>query len=147
MVRIQDSTIIDRPVEEVWRFVSDVSNSPKWYQGTMEVRQRAKGSLAVGTTFEAVVAYRGRSLVFGARCTVLSPNNEVTWEFTSGPTKGSKDSWRMEPIDERSTRLTRVYDLSVSGPWRLIQPIVTRGTKRAHEAEIYKVKRIVEGEP
>ena len=147
MVRIQDRTIIDRPVEEVWRFVSDPSNTPKWFQGTMEMRQRSEGPLAVGTTFEVVVHYRGRPLIFGARCTVLSQNNELTWEFTSGPTKGSKDTWRMEPIDEQSAQLTRVFDERVSASWRLIQPIIAWGTKRAHEAEIQKVKRIFEGVP
>lgn len=60
-------------------------------------------------------------------------------------TKGSKDSWRLEPIDETSTRVTRVFDLHVSGPWRVIQPIVARGTKQAHEAEIHHVKHILEG--
>lgn len=147
MVRITDSTIIDCPVEEVWRFMSDPSNNPKWYQGTMEVRQTSEGPIAVGTTLEAVVHYRGSSLVFGARCTVLNQNKEITWEFTSGRTKGSKDIWRMEPIDEKSTRLTRVFDLRVSGSWRLIQPIIARGTKRAHEAEIHNVKRILEDKP
>jgi hypothetical protein len=53
----------------------------------------------------------------------------------------------MEPIDEQSAQLTRVFDERVSGSWRLIQPIVAWGTKRAHEAEIQKVKRILEGEP
>jgi uncharacterized protein YndB with AHSA1/START domain len=147
MVRIQDSTTIDRPVEEVWRFVSDPSNDPKWYQGTMEVRQISEGPIAVGTTFEAVIQFRGRSLVAGARCIILNPNKEVTWEFTSGLMKRSTDSWRMEPMDEKSTRLTRVFDMRVNGFWRMIQPIFARGTKRAHEAEISKVKRIVEGEP
>jgi len=137
MVTITESTSIDRPVEEVWRFVSDPGNTPKWYQGT----------LAVGTMFAAAVRYRGRSLVFGARCTAVDPNNEVTWGFTSGPTKGSKDTWRMEPNDETSTRLTRIFELRVSGAWRVIQPMIARGTKRAHEAEIHNVKRILEGEP
>jgi hypothetical protein len=77
MVRITDSTIIDCPVEEVWRFMSDPSNTPKWYQGTLEVRQTSEGSIAVGTTFEAVVHFRGRSLVFGARCLVLNQNAEL----------------------------------------------------------------------
>jgi carbon monoxide dehydrogenase subunit G len=146
IVRITDRTSIDRPVEEVWRFVSDPGNVPKWYQGTAEVRQRSEGPTAVGTTFETVIQFRGRSLVSGARCIVLNPNQEVTWEFTSGLMKRSTDSWRMEPIDEKSTRLTRVFDMSVSGFWRLIQPIVARGTKRAHAAEIHNVKRILEGE-
>jgi uncharacterized membrane protein len=147
MVRIEDSASIDRPVEEVWRFVSDPSNTPQWYQGTLEVKELSEGPLAVGTTFEVVVHYRGRSLVFGARCTVLNQNNEVTWEFISGLTKGSTDSWRMKPMDEQSTRVTRVFDLRVSGPWRVIQPLIARGTKRAHAAEIHTVKRILEGEP
>lgn len=147
MVRITDSTIIDCPVEEVWRFMSDPSNNPKWYQGTMEVRQRSEGPVAVGATLEAAVHYRGSSLVFGARCTVFNQNKEITWEFTSGHTKGSKDTWRMEPIDEKSTRLTRVFDLRVSGAWWVIQTIIVRGTKRAHEAEIHIVKRILEDKP
>jgi uncharacterized protein YndB with AHSA1/START domain len=147
VVRIEDSTRIDRPVEEVWRFMSDPSNTPKWYQGTLEVRQVSERPIALGTTFEAVVHYRGRSLMFAARCTVLNQNKELAWEFTSGPTKGSKDTWRMEPIGEKSTRLTRVFDLRVSGSWRLIQPVIVRGMKRAHEAEIHNVKRILEGEP
>jgi uncharacterized protein YndB with AHSA1/START domain len=146
MVKIIDSTIIDRPVEEVWSFVSDPANDPKWYQGTMEVKQISERPTALGTTFEAVLHFRGRSLVAGARCIVLNPNKEVTWKFTSGLKKRSTDSWRMEPIDETSTRLTRVFDLSVNGFWRLNQPIVARGTKRAHEAEIHNVKRILEGE-
>ena len=146
MVKITDSTIIDRPVEEVWRFVSDPNNTPKWYQGTLEVRQGSERPTAVGTTFEAVIQFRGRSLVAGTRCIVLNPHKEVMWKFTSGLMKRSTDSWRMEPIDEKSTRLTRVFDMRVSGFWRLIQPIITRGTKRAHEAEIHNVKRILEGE-
>jgi Polyketide cyclase / dehydrase and lipid transport len=146
MVKITDSTIIDRPVEEVWSFVSDPGNDPKWYQGTMEVRQISERPIAVGTTFEAVIQFRGRFLVAGARCIVLNPNNEVMWKFTSGLMKRSTDNWRMEPMDEKSTRLTRVFVMRVSGFWRLIQPIVARGTKRAHEAEIHNVKRILEGE-
>jgi hypothetical protein len=146
MVKITDRIIIDRPVEEVWSFVSDPGNDPKWYQGTMKVRQISEGPTAVGTTLEAVIQFRGRSLVAGARCVVLNPNKEVTWKFTSGLMKHSTDSWRMEPIGERSTRLTRVFDLRVNGFWRLIQPIVVRGTKRAHDAEIHNVKRILEGE-
>jgi uncharacterized protein YndB with AHSA1/START domain len=146
MVRITDSTIIDRPVEEVWRFVSDPGNDPKWYQGTMEVRQISEGPTAVGTTIEAVIQFRGRSLVAGARCIVLNPNTEVTWKFTSGLMKRSTDSWRMESIDEKSTRLTRVFDMRVSGLWRAIQPIIARGTKKTHEAEIHNVKRLLEDE-
>lgn len=146
MVKITGSTIIDRPVEEVWRFVSDPNNTPKWYQGTMEVRQISERPIAVGTNFEAVLQFRGRSMRAGARCVVLNPDKEVTWKFTSGLMKRSMDSWRMEPMDEKSTRLTRVFDMRVSGFWRLIQPIIARGTKRAHEAEIHNVKRILEGE-
>lgn len=145
MVRITDSTSIDCPVEEVWRFVSDPGNTPRWYQGTLEVSQRSDGPLAVGTTFAAVAHYRGRSLMFGVRCIALHQNNEVTWEFTSGLTKGSTDSWQMEPINETSTRVTRVFDLRVSGLWRVIQPVIARGTKRAHAAEMQNVKRLLEG--
>jgi carbon monoxide dehydrogenase subunit G len=146
VVRIEDGILIDRPVEKVWKFVSDPSNNPKWFQGTCEIRPTSEGPMAVGTTFEARIQVGGISQAIGARCTVLNQNQEITWELTSGATKRSTDTWRMEAMDDKATRLTRVFDLRVSGLWRLIEPIVVRGTKRAHAAEIINVKRILEGE-
>jgi hypothetical protein len=146
MVRITDSAIINRPVAAVWKFVSDPSNNPKWYDGTLEMAKISERPIGVGSTVEAIIQFRGRPLAVGAKCVALNKNQELTWEFISGITKGSTDNWRMESISESKTRLTRVFDMRVSGLARLIQPIVVRGTQRAHEAEISNVKRILETE-
>lgn len=159
MVRIEDSAVIARPVEEVWGFISEPGNNPQWYSaelrkmlsqgasGTPEARKTPAGPTAVGTTYETVIRTFGRFGVLSARCTALDPNKALTWEFTAGPTKGSTDNWRMEPIDEKSTRLTRIFDLSASGFLRLIQPIIAQGTRKSHEEEMNNIKRILEGGP
>lgn len=146
MVRIEDSAVIRCPVEQVWRFLADPMNSPQWYAGEMAVRRTSGGPISVGTTLEAAVQVGGRSLVLGTRVAALDPNREVVLEFTSGPTRGSTDRWRMQAVDDKSTRLTRTFDLRTAGAWRLIQPIIARGARRSHKAEILTIQRILEGQ-
>jgi len=46
--------VIGRPVEEVFAYVMDVSNWPKWNTYLLEVAKTSKGPLGVGTTFRGV---------------------------------------------------------------------------------------------
>jgi uncharacterized protein YndB with AHSA1/START domain len=45
MVKIVASVLIDRPVEEVWKFVMDLSKLPKWNTGILEAKQTSAGPL------------------------------------------------------------------------------------------------------
>jgi len=144
MVTIKDTIVVERPVEAVWRFVSDPNYTPRWFEGACVIRRAPEGSLAIGATFEVAVQAGGVSQVIGARCTVLDQNRTVAWQFTSGPTEHSTDTWCTEAVGESLTRLTRAFDLRVSGVWTLLQPIIVQGTRKAHAAEIKNVKRILE---
>ena len=48
----EDSIVIDRPVDEVLRFVADTSNDPKWHTTVVEVRKTSAGPIGLGSTFE-----------------------------------------------------------------------------------------------
>ncbi|MBF8283384.1 MAG: hypothetical protein HW378_2299 [Anaerolineales bacterium] len=43
MVKLEQSIMINRPVEEVWKFMSNWENGPKWDCGVVEARQISEG--------------------------------------------------------------------------------------------------------
>jgi uncharacterized membrane protein len=43
MVKLEQSIMINRPVEEVWKFMSHWENGPKWDCGVVEARQISEG--------------------------------------------------------------------------------------------------------
>jgi hypothetical protein len=51
MSATEQSVIINRPVEEVWKFISNIENAPKWDRGVLAGHQISKGPPGVGTTF------------------------------------------------------------------------------------------------
>lgn len=77
--------MIDRPVEEVWKFITDVSNAPKWDEDVTEWKQTSAGPLGVGTTFDAI----HRRLTYSERVTEYEPNKRLSLLITSGPAKGT----------------------------------------------------------
>jgi uncharacterized protein YndB with AHSA1/START domain len=51
MTRFQQSVVINRPLEQVFAFVSDLENDPQWTPGAV-MRRTSQGQLGVGTTFQ-----------------------------------------------------------------------------------------------
>ena len=51
MAKIEANVIIDRPVEDVWSFMLDVSSLPKWIPGNLEGKVTSEGPIGMGTRF------------------------------------------------------------------------------------------------
>ena len=53
------STVIDRPIEEVFAFLADGTNDPKFSPRVQEIHKTTDGPVAVGTVFESKVKDAG----------------------------------------------------------------------------------------
>src|SRR6266550_2225627 len=62
MLRIDVTTLIARPVQEVWDFFIDLTNSPRWTRSGSELRRTSPGALGVGATLESVRPMFGREI-------------------------------------------------------------------------------------
>jgi uncharacterized membrane protein len=54
VLEFENTIRIDRPVEEVFAFLSDFENIPKWNYYVLEVRQLSEGLIGVGITYHQV---------------------------------------------------------------------------------------------
>ena len=62
MIEVEQSITINRPVKEVFAFVADQRNAPRWQSGLLEVRRTTEGTLGVGTKHRFVRKFVGRRL-------------------------------------------------------------------------------------
>ena len=143
MAKVEVSVMIDRPVEEVGKFMSDLSNVPKWDTSISEVRQTSAGPLGVGSTCD--YKEKMRNTTVSMRVTEYEPNRRLSFEHTSGPFKGSTLTYSLEIIEEK-TRVTRTDDLKLSGFYKLLGPLVARRMKRGIAAGFGNLKRLLESE-
>jgi uncharacterized protein YndB with AHSA1/START domain len=140
-VKFEASVMIDRPIEEVWKFITDLSKLPKWNTEILEAKQTSAGPLGVGTTLQV----RSSNMVENAKVIEYEPGRKCAFEFTSGPIKGSIESSSVETI-EGKTRFTRAGDVKFSGFYKLVGPFITPRWRREYLASLGNVKRIMESE-
>src|SRR4029078_8127433 len=62
MLRIDVTTLISRPVQEVWDYFIDLRNSPHWTRSGSELRPTSEGPFAIGTVVESVRTVFGREV-------------------------------------------------------------------------------------
>lgn len=52
---------VGKPVREVWEFVSNIENMPRWVIGVSEPKRTSGGEFGVGSTFTSKYTYGGKT--------------------------------------------------------------------------------------
>jgi uncharacterized protein YndB with AHSA1/START domain len=141
MVKFEASAMVDRPVEDVWKFITDYANYPKWDPVIIELRKTSDGPLGVGATLEV----RHSNMTIPERVIEYEPNRKFAFVVTSGPGKGTTGTFSVENI-EGKTRLTETDDFKFNGFFKLVGPFLTRSVKRQAVARVGKAKQVLESE-
>lgn len=85
MIKVEHSVIIDRPVPEVFAFVTDPTNNVKWQDGLVESRIASSGPMKAGAQVIDVRRFLGRDMESKLEVIVFEPNKRFTQKVMSGP--------------------------------------------------------------
>lgn len=140
------AAIIDRPVEDVWKFMVDISNMPKWEDGRAEWKQTSEGPITIGTTFQSSIRFFGRQFVGNLRITEFEPNRKFSVEGLDTFARGTKITYLMHPVEGGKTRLRRITEVELHGLAKLLRPIQAPIVRRTGELEANNVKRLLEAQ-
>ena len=77
MVRVEGEIVIDRPAEEVFDFVADERNEPRYNPKMRRAEQISDGPIGVGTRFEAELVSMGRAIEMDVEFTGLRATPEA----------------------------------------------------------------------
>lgn len=134
MIRTEKSIVIDRSIEEVFAFVSDQTNGPRWQSGLLEVRRTTEGPLRVGTQNTGVRKFMGRKLEVGNEYTKYEPDKEYAFKSTSGPV-----TFEAAYVVERTpagTKLTSTLVMQAAGLFGVAEPLIAASLRREMEASL-----------
>jgi uncharacterized protein YndB with AHSA1/START domain len=144
MIRAEQSGIVDRPIEEVFAFIGDQTNTPQWQAGLLDVRRTTEGPIGVGTKHTFVRRFMGRRLEADNEYVAYEPNKLITFKTTTGPVR-LLASYFFEAIDE-GTRVTSRVEMDASGFMSLAEPLIAAGLKREMKAATRALKDLLEND-
>ena len=141
MIRIQASVTINRPLEEVFRFMTDNQNALQWQSGLLEARV-TNDVVGVGKTWVDVVQVLGRRIEIASELIEFEPLRVVGFKSTSGPIP-LEGRYAFEP-DGAGTKVTFTLQGEAGGFFKLAEPIVARSTQRQWETNLANLKDLLE---
>jgi carbon monoxide dehydrogenase subunit G len=133
---------IERSRHDVFEFLCDLENVPKWNYAIVETRKTSDGPVRVGTTYRQVRSLPSRSEET-LQVSELEPDRRFAVHGGLGPFEGTL-SYELEKIGG-STRLTNGVDLDAHGIKRLAAPIVSGRIREAVGANLETLKQLLEG--
>ena len=134
---------VDRPAGEVFAFVSDHRNAPRWQRGLHEVRRTTTGPIGVGSEHVFVRRFAGRRIESRNRFVEFEPGRFVAFEIPDGKMTG-RASYLVEPLDAERCHLTSAMHFHVAGWTRIAEPLLTRILERDSRRDEQTLKRLLE---
>jgi uncharacterized protein YndB with AHSA1/START domain len=144
MIRVEKSGIIQRPIEEVFAYIGDQTNTPHWQAGLVEVRRTTEGPIGVGTKHTFVRTFMGRRMEADNEYIAFEPNRRIAFKTTSGPVR-VEASYVFEAVPE-GTRVTSTVEMDASGFLSLAEPLIAAGLRREMKAAIPVLKELLENQ-
>lgn len=143
MPSFEHTVEIDRPATEVFAFVTEPRNYPRWQPSLVEVRPHGRGRLRVGSEVTEVRRFLGRELETTWTCTEHRPHSRSTIEADSGPVP-FRGTFDLTPIG-RGARTRFTWSVETWGmAARLGGPLATLTTRRELAANSGRLKRLLE---
>ena len=137
MIKFKNSVTIKRPLPDVFAFVSNFENMPKWNYYVTEVDKLTDGPVGEGTTYHQIRKTDEQDIQV-----VEFEHNRLVAIKTLPPERSLQMRFQLEPIDG-GTRLTDEWKLEtgVPGPFAWF---AARKVKLAVSENLRKLKALLE---
>lgn len=132
---------IDRSPADVFAFVTDAANHPRWDTSSLSMRADQPGPWAAGSTFHEVRKMGPRQMEIQSKVAALVPGQSMDIDSLTGPE--FHGHWRLSP-DGDGTVLRWSCEMAVDGPGRLLQPLIARSFKKACDQNFARLKKLLE---
>ena len=134
--------MIERPVVEVFEFVSDPSKDSLWQTTLVEFELLTDGPMRVGTRMRQVREFHGVRVEFTLEVTEYEPNRRSSVKAASGPVPLSA-TYLLEAFDG-ATRFTASGDLDAHRVIRLAEPVLCLMIGRELGSNLGHLKSVLE---
>jgi uncharacterized membrane protein len=142
-MRVEESIEINRPLEEVFDYVSDVGNYPEWMAHVLEVLKDTESPPQQKDRFIVAIKSVGRRFETPYERTSLEANRQYTDRDVGGPIP---NQWWESTFQEvpSGTRLRRTVDAEPGGLLKVLEPLQKRAAERQLRKDLKRLKDVLE---
>ena len=137
MATFENTVMISRPIEEVFAFLSDFENVPKWNYAIVETHKVSEGPVGVGTIYQQVRSVPSRSKE-RFEVTAYNPPRQLEIRGQLGPFP-SRLAYALAAVPE-GTRITNAVELELRGPGRLLGRVAVPRVRDAVAANLQQAQ-------
>lgn len=142
-MQLSASQTIRRPADEVFAFVSDASNNPRWQQGMRACAWTSAPPIGIGSTYRQEAKFLGRPVVTEFEVVGHEPGRSITIQSTSGPFP-IRVQRSVTPIDPSTSRVEAAISGDPGRFFRLAAPFVQRMAQRSVTADYRRLKALLD---
>jgi len=142
MINLEFGTLIDRPVKDVFAFVSNPNNMSKWNSAVVSIQQVTPGDVGVGTKFKTVGEAMGRRLEGEMQVQAFEPDTKCGFQLQAGPMQMNL-TMSFKTVGT-GTKLSLNVQGNPSGVFKLAEGVMTGQVKSLMQGNLDKLKSVLE---
>ena len=134
---------IRRPRQEVSAFAADPANAPAWYKNIKAIEWLTPPPVDVGSRVQFRAEFLGRTLEYSYEVRELEPGRRLMMTTAQGPFP-METTYTWEDAADGATRMSIRNRGEPSGFAAVTAPVITRAMRRASEADLKRLKKLLE---
>jgi carbon monoxide dehydrogenase subunit G len=142
MINLDLSTLVDRPMKDVFAFVSNLNNMPKWNSAVVSLEQVTPGAVGVGMKFKSVGEMMGRRIEGEVQVTSYEPDTKTGFQMNAGPMQMNV-TISFKPVGT-GTKVGLNAQGNPAGVFKLAEGMMQGRVKSMMEENLARLKSVLE---
>jgi uncharacterized protein YndB with AHSA1/START domain len=139
--KIVVSTLIHKPVKQVFDFISTPENDGRWQAGGLKTKQTSQGPMGLGSTFQSASQDGDYPIENNFEVTAFRPERKFAFKSVS---THMSTSYIFDAV-EAGTRLTAtIQPPDPAGILKLASPLLARRFRKRFAGNIARMKKLLE---
>lgn len=143
MINVDLGVLVDRPMKDVFAFVSNPNNMSKWNSAVVSLEQVNPGKVDVGSKFKTVGEMMGRRIEGEMQITAYEPDTKCGFQVTAGPMQVNL-TLTFKTVGT-GTKVSLNAQGNPGGLFKLAEGVMAGQVKSMMEGNLARLKSVLEG--
>ena len=141
MAHAENSITINRSAADVFNFLLDGANNPRWRPGVLDIRHDSASPAGLGAIYKQGLKGPGGRIDGDYKITQLQPNQLIEFQVITGPARPT-GTYKLEPAGS-GTRVSFVLDFQPKGLAKLMDGMIGK-TMQSEVGNLSNLKTVLE---
>jgi len=141
MAHAENSVTVNRSAADVFNFLLDGANNPRWRPGVLDIRHDTASPAGLGAIYKQGLKGPGGRTDGDYKITQLQPNQLIEFQVITGPARPT-GTYKLEAADS-GTRVSFVLDFQPKGLAKLMDGMIGK-TMQSEVGNLSNLKTVLE---